>query len=443
MIAQIHYKKLFTKPLIAILFFIKKVIFLQDLQHLQLYFCVKKNLPEFIKRVFACCILIYCICFTQKLHAENIPNPANLVVNHDEDEEAVGTTDQAQQAKILNVSILTDIASLSEQTLYVGQYITITYSLVLLDEARIVYTEFNPSLDKKNNKNATVELVKEDKWQKDGNSNNYTASYTFKILKPKVNIPSLVVHVQNNYLQDSMQTDPIILQAQSLQKTANYCGVVANSLKIIDYTLESYDDKNNMILIELEGNNSNLEDFRLPNIKDQEFGQGSKFSSDVAHVNVLARIPKELDSIDFNYFDIKKHEFVPLSIKNSVNIETFDDDIKDDLNPKSSFLRFTNILLLATLGIFLLLTLIKRSYFAAIISCLLLGVIVYRIFSNTYSIKTLPNARVLIQPTKNSTELFVISNPTKLEAIDKKNDYYKVNIDSKVGWISRNDTNKR
>ncbi|WP_368494337.1 SH3 domain-containing protein [Helicobacter bilis] len=50
---------------------------------------------------------------------------------------------------------------------------------------------------------------------------------------------------------------------------------------------------------------------------------------------------------------------------------------------------------------------------------------------------------MLIQPTHNSTELFVITNPTKLEAIDKKNDYYKVNIDSKVGWISRNDTNKR
>lgn len=434
MIALEYYYKIF----ISLLIFTKKAIFLQ----LDSNFFQKTFIS--IKSIFVYCFLTCCICFVQQLHAEDIPNSiANSVLNNDENEEAIDTTDQTKQAKILNVTTLTDIANLSEQTLYVGQYITITYRLVLLDEARIVYTEFNPSLEQQNNKSNTqsVELIKEGKWQKEGDE--YTAAYTFKILKPKVNIPSLVVHVQNNYLQDSMQTDPIILQAQSLQKTANYCGVVANSLKIIDYTLESYDDKNNMILIELEGNGSNLEDFRLPNIKDQEFGQGSKFGDEIAHVNVLARIPKELDSINFNYFDINKHEFVPLSIKNSVNMETFDEDMKEDLNPKSSFLRLTNILLLAMLGIFLLLTLIRRSYFAAIVSCLLLGVIVYRIFSNTYSITTLPNARVLIQPTHNSTELFVITNPTKLEAIDKKNDYYKVNIDSKVGWISRNDTNKR
>ncbi|AQQ59304.1 hypothetical protein XJ32_03455 [Helicobacter bilis] len=400
----------------------------------------KTTFFNYLKGIMLCFVLL---CINPLFAIDEIPNDiANSVLNNDENDEAITSTDNTEQAKILNITTLTDIDNLREQTLYVGQYISITYRLVLLDEARIVYTEFNPSLETqdKSAKSQSVQLIKESEWQKEGDY--YTATYTFKIIKPKVVIPSLVVHVQNNYLQDSMQTDSIDLQAQALNKTQGYSGVVANSLKIIDYTLESYDDNNNMILIELEGNGSNLEDFRLPNIKDQEFGQGTKFSDEIARVNVLARIPKELNSIEFSYFDINKHEFIPLSIKNAINIESFDDEIKEDLNPKSSFLKITNILLII-LGIFLLITLIKRSYFAAIISCLLLGFIVYRIFSNTYSIKTLPNARVLIQPTHNSTELFVITNPTKLEAIDKKNDYYKVNIDSKVGWISRNDTNKR
>ena len=401
----------------------------------------KTTFFNYLKGIMLCFVLL---CMNPLYAVDEIPSDiANSVLNNDENDEAITSTDNTEQAKILNITTLTDIDNLREQTLYVGQYISITYRLVLLDEARIVYTEFNPSLEAqdKSAKSQSVQLIKESEWQKEGDY--YTATYTFKIIKPKVVIPSLVVHVQNNYLQDSMQTDSINLQAQALNKTQGYSGVVANSLKIIDYTLESYDDNNNMILIELEGNGSNLEDFRLPNIKDQEFGQGTKFSDEIARVNVLARIPKELDSIEFSYFDINKHEFIPLSIKNAINIESFDDEIKEDLNPKSSFLKITNILLFIILGIFLLITLIKRSYFAAIISCLLLGFIVYRIFSNTYSIKTLPNARVLIQPTHNSTELFVITNPTKLEAIDKKNDYYKVNIDSKVGWISRNDTNKR
>ncbi|WP_304149526.1 hypothetical protein, partial [Helicobacter bilis] len=318
----------------------------------------KTTFFNYIKGIMLCFVLL---CINPLFAIDEIPSDiANSVLNNDENDEAITSTDNTEQAKILNITTLTNIDSLREQTLYVGQYISITYRLVLLDEARIVYTEFNPSLEAqdKSAKSQSVQLIKESEWQKEGDY--YTATYTFKIIKPKVVIPSLVAHVQNNYLQDSMQTDSINLQAQALNKTQGYSGVVANSLKIIDYTLESYDDNNNMILIELEGNGSNLEDFRLPNIKDQEFGQGTKFSDEVARVNVLARIPKELDSIEFSYFDINKHEFIPLSIKNAINIESFDDEIKEDLNPKSSFLKITNILLFIILGIFLLITLIKR-----------------------------------------------------------------------------------
>ena len=334
----------------------------------------------------------------------------------------VDSNDEVIQAKILNLETITNLDDLLNQTLYVGQYITIQYRLILFNDAKIIYTEFKPSLEQ--------------------NGDSYIASYTFKILNTKVSIPALVVHVQNDVMQDAMQTDVINLVAQSLSNSPNYCGVVANDLKVVEYTLEHYDDNTNMILIEIEGHNSNLEDFRLPNIKDQEFGQGTKFSNETARVNVLARIPKSIATIDFSYFDINKRNFIPLSIPNVINV-SFDDEVKADLNPKSSFLRITNIAIIILIVWFLLLTIIKRSYFAAVISCFLVGLLVYRIFANSYSIKTLPNARVLIQPTRNATELLVIPNPTKLEAIDKKNDFYKVHIDSKVGWISRMDTNKK
>ncbi len=403
-----------------------------------------------IKKIFFCNIFLLML-FMLFLMSNNIyaqdDSISNSISNNtllSEEGESENDVDiQSNQVKIINLEILTDLSTLHEQTLYVGQYITIKYRLTLLDDARIVYTEFNPSLEQNSKQqiDSSVKLVEEGEWQKE--DDYYTTSYTFKIIKADVTIPSLVVHVQNNYLQDSMQTSPITLKAQSLSGNSNYCGVVANNLKIVDYTLEGYDDNTNMILIEIEGNGSNLEDFKLPRIKDQEFGQGTKFGNDMARVNLLARIPKSLDSIDFSYFDINKREFIPLSIQNTINVTSFDDEIKEDLNPKSSFLKITNIIILVFLGLFLLLTLIKRSYVSAIASCLLLGILIYRIFANTYSIKTLPNARVLIQPTQNSTELLVITNPTKLEAIDKKNNYYKVNIDSKVGWINRNDTNKR
>ena len=409
-------------------------------------FRIKKQYCVFLQ-VFIIHLCIICsighYVFAQHDTVDSNASEAFIFDDESQDRDViVDSNDEVIQAKILNLETITNLDDLLNQTLYVGQYITIQYRLILFNDAKIIYTEFKPSLEQKTkqNKLSSVSLVKDGEWQKDGDS--YIASYTFKILNTKVSIPALVVHVQNDVMQDAMQTDVINLVAQSLSNSPNYCGVIANDLKVVEYTLEHYDDNTNMILIEIEGHNSNLEDFRLPNIKDQEFGQGTKFSNETARVNVLARIPKSIATIDFSYFDINKRNFIPLSIPNVINV-SFDDEVKADLNPKSSYLRITNIAIIVLIVWFLLLTIIKRSYFAAVISCFLVGLLVYRIFANSYSIKTLPNARDLIQPTRNATELLVIPNPTKLEAIDKKNDFYKVHIDSKVGWISRMDTNKK
>lgn len=357
-----------------------------------------------------------------------------------ETQEEQGYTEESK-AKILHLEILSDINELKNQTLYIGQYISITYRLMLLNDAKIVYTEFNPSLeDSKNSQNLNVALAKEGQWV--ANGDYYTATFSFKILDSNFSIPSLVVHVQNNFLQDSMQTDSINLSAQSLVGNAQYCGVVASGLKVVEVNVEENDESTNMLTLQIEATNSNLEDFTLPHIKDQEFSQGSKFGMDLARINLVARVPKDTKKIEFSYFDINKHDFIPISV-NVDAAPTFDDDVKEDLNPKSSFFRISNLTAIFFLAVFLLLTIFKRSYIFAGLSVILAGFLIYKIFSNTYSIRTLPNAKVLILPTKNSTELLSIPNPTKLEAIDKKNGFYKVNIDSKVGWISKDDTNKK
>ncbi|MWV61096.1 hypothetical protein DCO58_11440 [Helicobacter saguini] len=344
-------------------------------------------------------------------------------------------SEAADTAKILHLEIATNLQDLNNQTLYIGQYISITYRIMLLNDAKIVHTEFNPSLDSKE-ANASVALIKSGEWVASGEY--MTNTFTFKLLDSVSVIPSLVVHVQNNFTQDSMQTDSITLNAQSLVANPNYCGVIASSMQVTDVNIEENDATTNLVHLEIEATNSNLEDFRLPHIKEQEFAQGSIFGMDTARVNVVARVSKEAKSLEFSYFDIARHDFVPVSV-NIANVPTFDEDVKEDLNPKSSWLKITNLAVLVLLAIFLLMTIIKRSYIFAALSLLLAGFLIYKIFVNTYSIKTLPNARVLILPTKNSTELLTIPNPTKLEAIDKKNNFYKVNIDSKTGWISKED----
>lgn len=364
---------------------------------------------------------------------------SNELFTTDEDSEDTTNLESAfipqsseDNSKILHLEIATDTNELNSQTLYIGQYVSITYKIMLLNEAKIVHTEFNPSLDS----NSSVALIKSGEWAASGEY--MTNTFTFKLLDSVSVIPSLVVHVQNNFTQDSMQTDSIRLNAQSLVANPDYCGVIASSMQVTDVNIEENDATTNLVYLEIEATNSNLEDFRLPGIKEQEFAQGSIFGMDTARVNVVARVNKEEKVLEFSYFDIARHDFVPVSV-NIANVPTFDEDVKEDLNPKSSWLKISNLAALILLAIFLLMTIIKRSYVFAALSLLLAGFLIYKIFINTYSIKTQPNARVLILPTKNSTELLTIPNPTKLEAVDKKNNFYKVNIDSKTGWISKDD----
>ncbi|RDU73423.1 hypothetical protein CQA66_01820 [Helicobacter aurati] len=393
-------------------------------------------------------LLCFAICFVSVTYAQE--DLSAVINNMDIEEEQQNNGRAIQQdltpnipSKILRLEILSDVDSFTNGTFYVGQYINVSYRVMLFDDARIVYTEFNPPLEQLNTtnqqepaNNPSVALIKDTGWEKEGEY--WNISYTFKILKTKVTIPALVVHVQNNNIQDSMQTLPILFQAQSLSSNPLFSNVIASSLKVIDYTLEEYDNKNNMILIELEGKNSNLEDFSLRNVKEQEFGQGTKFGSDLARANVLALIPKSLQSINFSYFNIDNKEFKDISIPNNINVIAADEHVKEDLNPKNSFLGFINLSIIFLLIMFSCLTLVQRSYFFAAIALVLLGLLIYRFFSNTYTIKTFPNTKVLILPTTHSTELLTIVNPVKLQAIDKKNGFYKVHINSKkVGWISK------
>ncbi|STQ86580.1 hypothetical protein LS73_003540 [Helicobacter muridarum] len=389
--------------------------------------------------MFVIIFFILHLCFGQEDLSSVIRNMQDEPQDYDS---AIQQNQVIEAPKILRLEILTDTDYFTNQTFYVGQYITISYRLMLFDGARIVYTEFTPSFDSltKNQQgadnNSGVALIKSSDWNENGDY--WNISYTFKILRDRATIPALVVHVQNNNIQDSMQTSKIGLQAQDLSSNHSFSNVVASNLKVIDYTLEIYDNKNNMILIELEGKNSNLEDFSIPNIKEQEFGQGTKFGIDIARANVLALVPKSLESINFNYFNIDSKQFIDIKIPNIINVIAQDDSTKEDLNPKNSFLGIVNICIISFLLLFSLLTIFKRSYFFAIISVLLLCLLVYRFFSNTHTIKTIPNAKVLILPTSHSTELLTISNPAKLQAVDKRNGFYKVYINSnKVGWISK------
>lgn len=368
------------------------------------------------------------------IQEEDLPNLDDI-----EDKNIGLNSEQAlQAAKILKLDILTDLEALKNTNLYVGQYITIDYKLMLFDNAKIVYTEFSPNINSveyiQDVKKDPLELAQRGEWIK--KDDGFYISFTFKINSQKFSIPSLVVHVQNNLIQDKTQADSIELSALPLDSNKNFCGVIASNFRIINSNIQSYDDEFNALAIEIEAKNSNLEDLKLKGIEFQDLAQDADFNKDISNATLLLKLPKSMDRVSFSFFNIDTKKFESLSIQNVVNVV----DNIENISPKNTFFSITNIIIIVFIALLIIITLLFRSYFVGLITIIVLVIFAYSILSKTHNITAVAGAKLTIQPTYTSTILFIIPNDTKIQAIDKKNGYYKVNVNSKIGWINHNDT---
>ncbi|PAF50199.1 hypothetical protein BKH43_05545 [Helicobacter sp. 13S00401-1] len=355
---------------------------------------------------------------------ENLPSNTNLLPNTKDGTHTI-------ESKIVHVSLDTKPDSINPDNLYVGGHVSISYRVLLFNDARIVHVEFNPALD---SSKLEVSSVTPFIRQSDG---SYLITYVFKIKALKVYIPPLNVVVQNAILQDSMQSDGLSLQAKDLSENKKFSGVIASSLKVSNFQVESYDDTYNMGVLELESTKSNLEDLKIPGIQTQEFSQNSTFSYLNSDGIVLLKFPKSLDHISFEYFNTDTNSFETINL--STSIQTLQAD-NENLNPVNNSLFLVYIIVAVLIVIFLILAFWRKSVISLIIAILLIAYIIYKIVFNVTSVTNLPDAKVLILPTSSSTVMSVITKPKKLEVLGQTKNYYKVNLDSKVGWIRKDET---
>lgn len=349
------------------------------------------------------------------------------------------------RSKIINLSIDTDLDTLKNDTLYIGQYISIRYAVLLFNDAKIVYTEFNspiPTIEspkeyKIKSKDAPIYFVNSSPWIKNGD--HYISTFTFKIGSKNFSIPSISIHAQNLFTQDVAKTEEIILNAEDLSTYKDFSGVIAKELEIKNFNLESYDENFNAAALSLESKLGNLEDLNIHGIKEQEFEQKSIFNYENSNAILLLKVPKNFKNIEINYYNTSLNQFKTISVPNIINSFTEDEE-RNDLTPKSSFISLINIILIILIISFSIFAAWKKSILNTAFSVFFLVLLAYNVFSTTYNITTFPNAKVTIQPTHTSTVLLTIPEEVNLEAFDKRSGYYKVNINSKIGWINENDT---
>ena len=292
----------------------------------------------------------------------------------------------------------------------------------------------NLSTSFSNSTNVTV-LNANSSWRKVSND-TYENSYYFKAKSSNFRLPDISVKLQSNgsVLDESSLSSPSIRYSDIGTGDSRFAGIMADKFILKAYKTKQYNNKEALTIIDIDAQNSNLEDFKLQGITEQGVSaiKEENGKQNLVYYFVTPIFEKK---VVFTYYNLATKSFkditIPLILQNElVSTQT-------DLNPNdSTFERYKKIFAIIVFALFLILLIIKRN------KILIFLTILTFIIALSYN---LPNSKGLVKkdsyvyilPTKNSTIFFKVENDQKVEILQRKNGFIKVlGLDNDfIGWI--------
>ncbi|WP_033783170.1 SH3 domain-containing protein [Helicobacter pylori] len=340
------------------------------------------------------------------------------------------------KAKVAYVKI-PQLEDLENNPVYIGQTIGVTYDLLLFD-AEFLEAKIKDGLDK-----TQIELLnKMPKWKK-VEQELFRATYYYKIKGVKASIPPLEVSAFSNkdkYIDHSI-APKVTLQVTDLSQNPRYAKIMAKDLQVLQYKTKDYDDKNNILVMELAFKEATWEDFHIKEAIKQGFDNASlnQIKAKEGSVFYYCVLPKTLQSLSFDYFSLSNRQFKTLSFSVIPTQDTT--GIQSDLVPKNNFLVFSNVALLALCVFFFVLFFIfGRKLIFLGLGVLCLGFVLYHLLFAQKSAILLAHKKIRILPTQNSTILGLSKNEMPVKILGSHDDYYKIlTPHEQIGWVKKDE----
>ncbi|EMH36505.1 hypothetical protein HMPREF1427_01472 [Helicobacter pylori GAM83Bi] len=340
------------------------------------------------------------------------------------------------KAKVAYVKI-PQLEDLENTPVYIGQIIGVTYDLLLFD-AEFLEAKIKDGLDK-----TQIELLnKMPKWKK-VEQELFRATYYYKIKGIRASVPSLEVSAFSNkdkYIDHSI-APKVALQVTDLSKNPRYAKIMAKDLQVVQYKTKDYDDKNNILVMELAFKEANWEDFTIKEALKQGFDNASlnQIKAKEGSVFYYCVLPKTIQSLSFDYFSLSNRQFKTLSFSVIPTQDTT--GIQSDLIPKNNFLVFSNVALLALCVFFLVLFFIfGRQLIFLGLGILCLGFVLYNLLFTQKSAILLAHKKIRILPTQNSTILGLSKDEMPIKILGSHDDYYKIlTPHEQIGWVKKDE----
>jgi hypothetical protein len=271
------------------------------------------------------------------------------------------------------------------------------------------------------------------KWQW-FNDNIFYNTFYMKADNTNAKLPSLTL----NIYQDSIKIDSETLEAKApsiikLNGTKYFSKVIAKSLKIKKHKTTQFDDKSYIIVLEIEAEEANLNDFKLKWVIRDGIDSSS---SNLPYFKIFyyAIIPDFTKEFIFTYFDRDTNKFEKITIPIVVTDDKISTQI--DLNPAQSSLQIYKDSIYGIIALILIILFIRRRKVGYIIFLVLL--IAFFIYDKNLfnSIKIDKGSQIQILPTKKSTIFYTTNRTLYAQKLGQKDSYIKILLpNGKIGWI--------
>ena len=264
----------------------------------------------------------------------------------------------------------------------------------------------------------------------------YENSYYFKVKSSNFKIPDISVKLTNNnvLIDESLLSGTPIRYSDVGKGDDRFSNLIAEKVVLKAYKTKQYNNKEALTIIDIDGLNSNLEDFKLKNIEEQGVSAIKEIGGTQNLVYYFVT-PIYQKNLVFTYFNTStkslKDVKIPLILQNElVSTQT-------DLNPNdSTFEKYKKVAAIVVFILFLMLFIWKRKKILFFVTSIFFIIAVFYNLPNKTGIVS-KDSFVYILPTKNSTIFFKVEKEQKVEVLDNKNGFIKVlGLDNGfIGWI--------
>lgn len=318
--------------------------------------------------------------------------------------------------------------------LYVHQVVALEVKMLIFSGYTTIETEF--LFEDNALKNSVEVLNPKQNWVINTEDSSLKNTFYLKINQVQFAIPTIKVSVNTKEGTVSETLTGHTGRAIKLDRKGSYAQVVAESLEILDTKITNYDANHNLAVLQLKSKMGNLFDFHLSTYAKQGIESKSGNYKE-ATAFYYAIVPKEQNTISFDYFNTQVEKYQTLQVQNIAIEDRV--STQSDIKPKNNYQFFKISLMVFFALLFFGLYLYKRKIIFIMFLVIALAFLLYFVTLKT-SVILKSNVALRIQPTFNSTIVLTTHTEQKAEILGKRNNYYKVILeDEHIGWVVKND----